>query len=294
MKKKTIQTLKKGGRFCGVLCLAVMTVFALFAACERPEPEPEPPTPPDVNTDSLPANKFIGTWVLCGQSSADEEPPCVCSDNLNSVDTLVFTADNLLTIRHSFQVRTYTYDYTPSFLLFYESGQQLRPQRVVYGFRVDGNELKLTGNLPNIPGTDIRTTSCFAKTDTPAEGSSTAPEMPFSNRYLGTWVSCCWTSDPNEDPGYNCTDSWPGDTLVFTEDKMLQKGWGGIYENGYEFTNTCSYLIYFRENLGLHQPNYINKTQFLNDTVFCIYRWEYPAYNPTGGQYYNVSFKKIQ
>lgn len=277
-----------------MLYAVAIAVFALFAACERPEPEPEPPTPPAVDTDTLPVNKFVGTWVLCGQSSANEEPPCLCSDSLTSVDTLVFTSDKILTIKHGTQYSTFAYDYTPSFLLFYAQNEQLWPQRNVYGFRVEETELKITGTLPNIQGSGSQTTSCFVKIETPTENPAVVSEVPVGNRFLGTWVSCCWTSDLNEDPDYTCADSWPGDTLVFTEDKMIQKGWGGVYENGYEYTNTCSYLIYFRENLGFHQPNFVKGTKFINDSVFFIYAWEYPAYNPTGGQYYNVSFKKIQ
>ena len=296
MEKMILQLAKRRSRFLGVFCIALLAAIALFAACERPEPEPEPdPTPPVVDTDTLPANKFIGTWVLCGQSSSDEEPPCACTNNLTSIDTIVFTADNVLTIRHGSESVTFVYDCTPSFLIFYETNQQLRPNRVVYSFRMDDTELKITGTLANIPGSNPTTTSCVVRIDTSTEAHAVDPEVPAVNRYLGTWVSRCWTLDMNEDPDYNCTDSWPGDTLVFTENTMIQKKQGGgVMENGYEYTNTCSYLVYFRENLGYHMPNYINKTKFINDTVFFIYSWEYPAYAPTEGQFYNVSFRKIQ
>jgi hypothetical protein len=154
--------------------------------------------------------------------------------------------------------------------------------------------LKITGYLYNIQG-GSQTTSCFVKIDTTTENFPDAPTVPTNNRYLGTWVSCCWTSNLNEDPDYNCIDSWSGDTLVFTENTMLQKTtWCGVVENEYEYTNTHSYLVYFRENLGFHQPNFINRTKFINDTFLIIYAWEYPAYDPCEGQQYNVSFKKMK
>ena len=293
MRKKITQTMKISGLCCGVLCIVALAAFALFASCERPEPEPEPPTPPVVNPDTVPPNKFIGTWVLCGQSSADEEPPCACAEGLTSIDTLIFHGDKLVTVKHGSESMTSLYDYTPSFLLFYENDQQFTPHRVVYNFRMEDTELEITGNLFNIPETSSKTTSCFVKIDTPTDEPAVVPEVPIGNRYLGTWASCCWTTNLNEDPDYNCEPE--GDTLIFTENTMIQKTtWCGAVENGYEYTNSYSYLVYFRENLGYHMPHFINKTKFINDTVFIIYAWEYPAYNPTGGQYYNVSFKKIQ
>ena len=78
MKKNKTKTENNGGRFCGILCVAVLAVFALFAACERPEPDPEPPTPPVVDNDTLPTNKFIGTWVLCAMNDVNSEPPATC------------------------------------------------------------------------------------------------------------------------------------------------------------------------------------------------------------------------
>lgn len=297
MKKRNTQTERIGGLICCVLCVATLAFFALFAACERPEPEPEPPTPPVVDPDQF-INNFVGTWVLCGQSPAEEEPSCSCSEDLNSIDTLVFTSDKMLTIKHGSQQLTFNYDYTPSFLLFYliydeDPSGQLWPKRAIYGFGVEGNKLNITGYLPKIQGSDSKTTSCFVKINTPTDEPAVASEVPVGNRYLGTWASCCWTTDLNEDPDYNCEPG--GDTLVFTENTMIQKTtWCGVVENGYEYTNTCSYLIYFRENLGFHQPNFIRKTKFINDSVFIIYAWDYPAYNPTGGPDYNVSFKKVQ
>ena len=47
MKMIKTQKEKRYVRFCGILCVAVLAAFALFAACERPEPESEPPTPPE-------------------------------------------------------------------------------------------------------------------------------------------------------------------------------------------------------------------------------------------------------
>ena len=277
-----------------VLLYAVtIAVLALFAACERPEPEPEPPTPPAVDTDTLPVNRFVGTWVLCAQYPVGEESSCDCPDGFTSIDTLVFTPDNTLTIRHGSESKVFFYDYTPSFFIYGFPEQQLSPNRLFYDFQMDGNELRISGPISCIPGSGSQTTSCFVRIDTPAVGLAVTPEVPACNRFLGIWASCCWTTDLNEDPDYNCEPG--GDTLVFTENTMIQKTtWCGVVENGYEFTNTYSYLVYFRENLGYHLPHYINKTKFINDTILIIYAWTYPAYNPTEGQYYNVSYKKIQ
>lgn len=57
MKRKTIQTMKEGGCFCIALCVAMLAVFALFSACERPEPEPEP------TTSVVDTNDIKATWV---------------------------------------------------------------------------------------------------------------------------------------------------------------------------------------------------------------------------------------
>ena len=271
-----------------MLCAVVLAVFVLFAACERPEPEP--PTPP-ADTDILPVNNFVGTWVLCAQYPVGEESSCDCSDGFTSIDTLVFTPDNTLTIRHGSQSNAFFYDYTPSFLIYGFPEQPLIPMRLLYNFQMEGNELRITGQILSVPGSDSQTTSCFVRIDTPVVGQAVTPGVPASNRFLGTWVSCCWTAE-NEEPGYDCEPG--GDTLVFTENTMIQKTtWCGVVENGYEYTNTYSYLVYFRENLGYHFPHYINKTRFINDTIMILYRWEYPAYNPTP-VYYNASYRKIQ
>ena len=83
MKKIKTQTMKVTRRFCGVLCVAVLAAFALFAACERPEPEPEPePTTPVVDTNDIKA-----TWVC------DSEDFCITSKFL-SQEGLVYSSVN--------------------------------------------------------------------------------------------------------------------------------------------------------------------------------------------------------
>ena len=69
--KKTTQLTRISGRFFCVLCVATLAAFALFTACERPEPEPEPPTPPMVNPDTLPTNKFIGVGATIYRNQGD-------------------------------------------------------------------------------------------------------------------------------------------------------------------------------------------------------------------------------
>ena len=115
--KKTIQTMKKGWRFCVVLCVAALAFFALFSACNRPEPEP--PTPPVVDTDTLPTNKFVGTWVLCATTNVNGEPPSACDLANATTDTLVFTNDKRLTHRHGETKFEYWYEFTDRFLISY-------------------------------------------------------------------------------------------------------------------------------------------------------------------------------
>ena len=146
MKKTTTQTLKKGGRFCSVLCVAVMAAFALLAACERPEPEPEPPTPPDVNTDTLPANKFIGTWVLCAMNDVNSEPPATCDLADATTDTLVFVDDTTLIRLRGTNFREYHYDFSDHFLVCYWPGAMNSIAfSVRYYFRNDDQELVWRG-----------------------------------------------------------------------------------------------------------------------------------------------------
>ena len=83
--KKTIQTMKKGGHFCVVLCVALMTAFAMFPACERPEPEMKPESEP--STSVVDTNDIKATWVC------DSEDFCITLKFL-SQEGLVYSSVN--------------------------------------------------------------------------------------------------------------------------------------------------------------------------------------------------------
>ena len=119
MKKIKTQTEKRCGRFCGKLCVAVLAAFAMFAACEQPEPEPEPPTPPVVEPDTLPTNKFIGTWVLCAMNDVNSEPPATCDLADATTDTLVFVDDTTLIHHHGTRTEEYYYEFSEHFIVSY-------------------------------------------------------------------------------------------------------------------------------------------------------------------------------
>lgn len=152
MKKNKIQTKKRRGRFCGMLCIAALAAFALFASCERPEPELEPPTPPVVDPDTLPTNKFIGTWVLCAMNDVNSEPPATCDLADATTDTLVFVDDSRLTIHHGVSTLEYRYESTEHFLIryHYEDSTPEPDGSIQYYFRGNDEELVLRGIFPLI------------------------------------------------------------------------------------------------------------------------------------------------
>ena len=149
MKKRTIPTMRKGGRFCGVLCVAVLVAFALFVACNRPEPEPEPPTPPTEDPDTLLTNKFIGTWVLCAMNDVNSEPPATCDLANATTDTLVFVDDSTLVHHHGSQTQEYYYEFSEHCIVSYwpvpfdMSHSQMNANR--YYFRENDQELVMRG-----------------------------------------------------------------------------------------------------------------------------------------------------
>lgn len=164
MKKRTIPTMRKGGRFCGVLCIAALAVFALFAACERPEPEP--PAPPTEDPDTLPTNKFIGTWVLCAMNDVDSEPPATCDLANATTDTLVFVDDTTLILHRGTVTYDYLYEFSDHFLFSYSLSSNQRPDYESYNryhFRNDDQELVLCGHFAR--WYSLRNV-CFVRIDT--------------------------------------------------------------------------------------------------------------------------------
>ena len=133
-----------------LLYVVAIAVLALSAACERPEPEPEPPTPPAVDTDTLPVNKFVGTWVLCAMNNVDDEPPATCDLANGTTDTLVFTDDSRLTTHRGANTSEYQYDFTDNFLIRFLLDADSFPYGINacrYYFRNDDQELVLRGNF---------------------------------------------------------------------------------------------------------------------------------------------------
>ena len=151
MKKRIIQSERISGRFFCVLYFAVLSVFTLFAACERPEPEPEPPTPPVVNPDTLQTNKFIGTWVLCATNDVNSEPPATCDLADATADTLVFVDDTTLIRIRGTNFQEHRYDFSDHFLVCYWPGAMNSIAfSVRYYFRNDDQELVLRGGFMGI------------------------------------------------------------------------------------------------------------------------------------------------
>lgn len=130
-----------------------MTLIAvtclLLASCQQPEPEPEPPTPPVEEPDTLPTNKFVGTWVLCAMNDVNSEPPATCDLANATTDTLVFTNDKRLTHRHGETTFEYWYEFTDSFLIRYRylDTTYLSAGSLKYHFRENNEVLFLCGNL---------------------------------------------------------------------------------------------------------------------------------------------------
>ena len=147
MKKTTTRTKIVLRRFCGVLCVMVLAAFTLFVACDRPEPEP--PTLPTVDTDTLPTNKFIGTWVLCAMNDVNSEPPATCDLANATTDTLVFVDDTTLIYHHGTQTEEYFYEYSEHFIVSYWP----KPFDIIHGqmnsnryfFRENDQELVIRG-----------------------------------------------------------------------------------------------------------------------------------------------------
>ena len=149
MRKIKTQTMKISRLCCGALCIVALAAFALFAACERPEPEPEPPTPPVVEPDTLPTNKFIGTWVLCAMNDVNSEPPATCDLADATTDTLVFTDDMRLILHYGVSTLEYRYESTEHFLIryHYEDSTPEPDGSIQYYFRGNDEELILRGTF---------------------------------------------------------------------------------------------------------------------------------------------------
>jgi len=288
MTTKTTQTVVKR-RHCRrvLLGVAVLATFALFATCERPEPEPEPPSAPAVDTDTLPANKFVGTWVLCGTSSANENVPCDCVEDSNTIDTLIFMGNGNFIHKHGNKSFEYLFDASETFLLYEKSENHYgQPFYVRYGFREEMQKLILTGNFHNIQGEQL----CFVK----VHSDEQLGFLPQSYRKLqGTWVSNCWTAPswdyPNEEPDCDCVSPWHGDTLVFTEGTMLFKDNTGIQEVFF-FENTATHLIYYRQYSCSIKPINMHNTS----TQMTIYNWQSISHSLVEQPFYNVCFKQNQ
>ena len=151
MKEKTTQTKKKSMRLSGAFVAAALAAIALFAACQRPEPEPDPPTPPVVDNDTLPTNKFIGTWVLCAMNDVNSEPPATCDLADATTDTLVFVDDTTLIRIRGTNSRDNRYDFSNHFLVCYWPGAMNSIAfSVRYYFRNDDQELVLRGGFMGI------------------------------------------------------------------------------------------------------------------------------------------------
>ena len=145
-----MKTGNHGKRYYSSLSVALLAAFALFAACERPEPEPEPPTTPVVDTDTLPANKFVGTWVLCAMNDVNSEPPATCDLANATTDTLVFVDDTTLILHRDEKTYEYIYEFSDHFLFSYNLEPNQRPNYLSYNryhFRDNDQELVICGHF---------------------------------------------------------------------------------------------------------------------------------------------------
>ena len=147
MKEKTTQTKKKSMRLSGAFVAAALAAIALFAACERPEPDPEPPTPPVVDNDTLPTNKFIGTWVLCAMNDVNSEPPATCDLADATTDTLVFVDDTTLILHRSTTNKEYVYEFSDHYIVRYWPNPSDNARVTQYFFRENDQELILRGEF---------------------------------------------------------------------------------------------------------------------------------------------------
>ena len=283
MTTKTTQTVVKRRHCRSVLLgVAVLATFALFAACERPEPEPEPPSAPAVDTDTLPANKFVGTWVLCGTSSANENVPCDCVEDSNTIDTLIFMGNGNFIHKHGNKTFEYLFDASETFLLYdFNFESHYRPYFVKYSFRLNGQELVLNGNFRNIEGDSL----CFIKI---SPGTQTTEPLTYQ-KLGGTWISRCWAEE-NVEPDCECESPWYGDTLTFSGNIMLFKDNAGVVQDFF-FENTATHLIFYKPGVWGVSIKPIN-VQDINTTM-TIYKWQSIDFSIIEKPYYNVCFKKL-
>lgn len=149
MREGTTRIENHGKRHCSLLCAVALAAFALFAGCEQlePEPEPEQPTPPVINPDTLPMNKFVGTWVLCAMNDVNSEPPATCDLANATTDTLVFTNDNKFTLHRGANLSEYWYEFTEHYLVTYRytDTTYLSAKSIQYNFRENDEVLVLRG-----------------------------------------------------------------------------------------------------------------------------------------------------
>ena len=147
MRTRTMKKENHGKRYRYMLCFTLLAAFALFAACQRPEPEPEPPTPPVVDTDTLPTNKFVGTWVLCAMNNVNDEPPATCDLANGTADTLVFANDTTLIYIHGSNTKEYIYEFSDHVLVGYwpEPSTNNIKFSIRYYFRNEDQEMVLRG-----------------------------------------------------------------------------------------------------------------------------------------------------
>ena len=146
MRKRTTKTEHHGKRHSSLLCAVALAAFALFVACERPEPEPEPPTPPTADTDTLPTNKFVGTWVLCAMNDVNSEPPATCDLANATSDTLVFVDDTTLIIHRGTNIFEYSYEISDHYFVYNRLDASIYSVNAdQFYFREDDQELVLRG-----------------------------------------------------------------------------------------------------------------------------------------------------
>jgi len=127
----------------------VVLAFLLLAGCQKPDPDPEPPTPPIVDTDTLPTNKFVGTWVLCATNDINSEPPATCDLADATTDTLMFVDDSTLILHHEANTINFFYEFTEHYLIryHYDNSTPEPNGSNLYFFRENDEELVLRGTI---------------------------------------------------------------------------------------------------------------------------------------------------
>ena len=164
MEKRIRRPIAKLRHCRSVWIATVLAAFALFAACERPEPNPLAPSIADIGT--MPANKFIGTWVLCAMNDVNSEPPATCDLANATSDTLVFVNDSTLILHRGLVTYDYLYEFSDHFLFSYNLDSNKRPDHESYNryhFRNDDRELVLCGHFDR--WYSLRNV-CFVRIDT--------------------------------------------------------------------------------------------------------------------------------